>query len=118
MTKRQRESKEKKRKPKRLRRGHKNPFVFPSGVPPVGFDGLASGTLDLSFATDYAGTLLIQQALHGASFQEKMIIATLIPLVLPILRKGASVTVDASPQSANAANPQTPESPEESANTK
>jgi hypothetical protein len=113
MTKNQRDAK--KKKPKRRARHHAgkslNPFVFP----PPGFDGEATLLADISYDPNFdflansAGTLLVQHALAGCSFQEKAIIAGLIPLLIPLLRQGGSVNVGQPndvPQRANAGEPE------------
>ena len=52
---------------------------------------------DLMFADifDIAGNALISASLAGASFQEKTVIASLIPIVLNMMRKGLQVSIEA-----------------------
>jgi len=87
--KRQREAKARK-KPRRKMGQRKNPF-FEAYKIPAGVDGKASAFTPSSLFDDVlgdvAGNVLVYSALLGCSFEEKTIIAALIPLVIPILRK-------------------------------
>ena len=124
MTKRQREA-EAHKKPRRKERnlGRRRNALFGAYKAPVGVDGMAS-ELKLGASPfgdvlgDAAGNILVYSALLGCSFEEKTMIAALIPLVIPILRKHGPLTVKQGLQSANAENPHTVENPEGSANTK
>ena len=106
MTKKQREAKAREKTPKsRRRRGHHkglrpNPYVSPFGTEKAGSVVNYESPFPFEMLADSCGDLLVKQALIGCTFQEKTIIAGLIPLVIPILRKGGQVSVE--PQSANA----------------
>src|SRR5271170_6272422 len=109
MTKKQREAK--KTKPIRKKRTshrkglRKNPaFVLPFGISregPAFIDNTSQSPFPFDMIADHAGNLLIQQALLGCSFEEKTIIASLIPLVIPILRKHGTIDIPEFVQSAN-----------------
>lgn len=122
MTKKQREALERKRKDRKPRRcGHRgtarqNRFIVPFGIRKTNSSVFVSDSpFPLDILEDSAGSVLVTAALVGCSFGEKAMIAGLIPLVLPILRKYGTISIK-DLDSANERKRQSTDSGEKSAN--